>query len=253
MTEPPSRPTAPPPPDFATTRKTGMRSPVFAGLGFLMTALVVWGFWPSYFGRLVSGAPTDRHWLIHVHAVVFAGWLALFIVQAALVSRRRTRLHRRIGQWGAWYGGFALLLGLAASIVSPALHVAAGDWTLDRAASFLIWPLGDLVLFGGFLWAAIHWKDRPDWHRRLMLLATVAFIFPGVARAVRPPTSEVLRVLVWIAPVLIAAAADLFRDRRVHPVYLVGSAILVAAYSRGFVDTSEAWLGIGRFLVSLGL
>ena len=42
-----------------------------------VAAMVVAGFWPSYFGPLLHGG-ADRHWIIHVHAAVFIGgsWAA---------------------------------------------------------------------------------------------------------------------------------------------------------------------------------
>ncbi len=40
------------------------------GLG----ATAGWGFWPTYFGPLLRGG-VNRHWIIHVHAAVFIGWL----------------------------------------------------------------------------------------------------------------------------------------------------------------------------------
>ncbi|MEQ9398461.1 MAG: hypothetical protein RJQ04_04775 [Longimicrobiales bacterium] len=65
-----------------------------------MTLLVFLGFWPSYFGVLVSGQGYDRHWIFHLHAAVFLGWMALLLARGhrlgaggALVRQRA--FHRR--------------------------------------------------------------------------------------------------------------------------------------------------------------
>ena len=75
-----------------------------------------------------------------------------------------------------------MLIGLLMSFVAPVMHVTAGEWTLDQAAAFLPIPLGDMVLFGGFFWAAIAYRQKPEIHKRFMLLATVALLFAAVFR-----------------------------------------------------------------------
>jgi hypothetical protein len=41
----------------------------------LLSAMVLLGFWP-YFSGLASGK-ARTYWIVHLHAAVFAGWLAL--------------------------------------------------------------------------------------------------------------------------------------------------------------------------------
>ena len=79
--------------------------------------------------------------VIHLHGLVFSGWLFLLAGQAALVYRRRSNLHRRVGYWGAGYGCLVIVMGLIATMISPVVHVARGEWTVDEAAAFLILPL----------------------------------------------------------------------------------------------------------------
>jgi len=59
-----------------------------------MALIAVAGFWPSYLGPLFTGA-FEHASVIHLHAAVYAGWLALFITQTSLVSGSRAVLHRR--------------------------------------------------------------------------------------------------------------------------------------------------------------
>ncbi len=64
-----------------------------------------------------------------------------------------------------------------------------------HAAGFLVLPIGDMILFGGFFAAGIAGRRRRELHTRLMLLATVALLFaptnrdcPGTSRVVDAPS-----------------------------------------------------------------
>jgi hypothetical protein len=56
------------------------RRTFYVAAGTLMTLIAAVGFWPSYFGPLVH-LTIERSAVIHVHAVVFVGWLVLFMAQ----------------------------------------------------------------------------------------------------------------------------------------------------------------------------
>ncbi len=213
----------------------------------MLMAIVLYGFWASYFGPLVSGGVTKPR-VIHAHVAVFSGWMMLMLVQASLVATGRTGLHRRLGSLGAVYGVLVLVFGLLATFVAPALHVQGGAWTLDEAAGFLLLPLVDMALFAGFFAAAIAYRNRPPIHKRLMLVATVVLIYPAIARL--PFESPVTFLLAWLSPLFAAMAFDALSRRRVHVVYFVGTAVLATAFVRIFFMESEGWLRIGRGLLA---
>jgi hypothetical protein len=221
---------------------------LYPGLAVLLTAAVVAGFWP-YFRRVAAGT-LDAPWFIHLHAAVFVGWLALLLTQACLVSAGLTRHHRRLGVAGIAYGVLVLAMGLLVSFAAPAGHVDAGRWDEAAAAAFLLLPLGDLVLFAGLFCAAIAWRARPQVHKRLMLCASVALVFPAVARLGLFEISPWLLLLVWLSPLIIAMAHDMHSLRRVHPAYLAGTTLLAAGYVRVFFMDSPAWLALGGWLLS---
>jgi hypothetical protein len=219
-------------------------------LVILMIGIVLAGFWPYYAGLLRGGEAA--HWLIHLHAAIFSGWMVLLLAQVVLVFRRRVATHRRLGRFGIAWGVLVLLLGAVISIVAPAMNVLAGRSTLDEAASFLLLPTVDMLLFAGFFAAAVVYRGRRDLHKRLMLLATIALLFAPAARfafEAGPPAI----LLVWLLPLFLAMGHDLATRGRVERVYVIGLAVLLVAFARVGLMETEAWREVGRAMLQLAL
>jgi chorismate-pyruvate lyase len=219
----------------------------FLFVTLLLIAIVLRGFWPSYFGLLASGGVT-KPWIIHLHGAIFTGWLALLLLQVALASTGRIGLHRRVGQFGIAYGATVLIIGLVVSVAAPVIHVNAGEWTRDEAASFLLLPLVDMILFAGFFGAAIIYRREPEKHKRLILAATVALAFAAVGRI--PYPTPVLFFL-WLSPLLAGMVFDRVVRGGVHKVYVISFVILTVAFFRIPLQQSAGWMTIGRALLTL--
>ena len=119
------------------TRRRGHQ--FYIGVTVLLIASVVSGFWASYYSTLLRGG-VERAPVMHVHGAVFSGWLLLLLLQVGLAASGRVKLHRRVGTAGIWYGGLVLALGCIVTIAAPVMHVRAGRWTMDAAASVLLAP-----------------------------------------------------------------------------------------------------------------
>jgi hypothetical protein len=216
------------------------------GLALLMTGVVLLGFWPFYAGLLRGRV--EAHPLILVHAAVFSGWMALLLVQTWLVFRRRVGTHMRLGRAGIVYGIGLLALGVVTALAAPPINVAAGRMTVDEGASFLLLAVGDMVLVGIFLVAGIRARRDREVHRRMMVLAAVAMIFPGAARFAFA-AGPLAVAAVWLLPLAAAMAHDLWASGRVHRAYWIGLAILLAGFARVAVMETEAWLAVGRPII----
>jgi len=228
-------------PQSQTTRR------FYVGVSLLMTAIVVSGFWTPYYGPLLRGM-ANFPWLFHVHGVVFMGWMALLIVQGALVSMRRTPVHRKVGRYGIAYGYLVLAVGLVMTFAAPLYHVSADGWDIDRAASALTLPLGDMILFAGFFTAAVVYRRRPEIHKRLIVVSTVVLLFAADARLI--PTRPLPLLLLWLSPLFVAMEYDLWSRGRIHQTYLAALPLLVLGFSRVFLMHWEPWLSIGRSMLT---
>lgn len=234
-------------------RRRRARSPAFALLGLLMLLLAIGGFWPQYFSAVLGRAPepTTRFWLIHLHAAVFVTWLLAYIFQAGLVLSGRTRVHLRTGPWIAGFGFAAAILGLfAASRLGARFGERMRDF--DAGASFVFFPVIDMVYFAGFLAIAVAFRKRPEIHKRAMFVATFSIAVVGWGRFVARfgfDSPWVWQPLI-LAPLLLVIAHDLVVQRKVYAVMAAGLLVHWLRLNADGFTTTEWWLPLGRFLVA---
>jgi hypothetical protein len=217
----------------------------YVGITLFLITTVVIGFWPSYFGTLLTGGAA-RPFVMHLHGAIFTGWMALLLLQVGLASTGRVSVHRRVGNIGIWYGASVFVMGVIATFAAPVMHVRAGEWTIDQAAGFLVFPIGDMILFGGFFGAAVMYRHKPDIHRRWMIAATVALAFAAVARM---GLSPLWFALLWLAPMFATMAYEVLVRGRVHRIDALATSIMAIAFFRIFLETSEGWIAVGRVLL----
>jgi hypothetical protein len=218
-------------------------------LSIFMVGLVLAGFWPSYYGALLSGA-ASRPLIIHIHGAVFMGWMALLVAQVVLAWRGQVQTHRRLGQWGIAYGFAVLAMGTVVGIAAPVMHLNAGEWTEERAAGFVLVTMGDMVLFGSLFIAAVIYRRKPEIHKRLMLGATVALLFAAVGRLQLIDRAPVAAAAVWLSPLLIGMLYDWRTRGRPHIVYVISAVWLFVGGTRVLVTDSAAWQPIGRAILA---
>ena len=156
----------------------------YPAMALLMALTVFVGFGQTYYFRLVSGTPTTISGgaitpALHLHGVVFTAWVLLFLVQSALIGLRRTRIHRRLGYASIALAVTMIVVGLRTAIEAAARGAAPPG--VDPFA-FLAVPFFDIVLFAGFVSAALLKRRDREAHKRLMLLAYVSIITAAVAR-----------------------------------------------------------------------
>lgn len=207
-----------------------------------MALIALIGFWPSYFGPLLRLA-AERSPVIHFHAAVNVGWLALVITQVVLAATGRLATHRKLGRLGIGYGILVIAVGLGTTLYQFAGQVRANG--LDESLAYPTWPLIDMAIFTPFFVLAVSYRNKPEIHKRLMIVATTTLL---IAAAGRMPLSFNLVRLVWFSPILLGLAYDLFKRRTVHPVYIVGLAVLYISSFRDSLMATTAWPAFTRWL-----
>ncbi len=218
----------------------------FNAMSILSSLVIVAGFASKYFPHF-STVPA----LIHLHAVVFAGWLAISIVQTTLVRIGHTRLHRTLGTLFVLYAMVMCAIGIQTGIASArAGHRGIPGVEFPDVAGFLLLNINAALVFGVLV--ALGWsaRRRPQTHKRLMLLAMVSLMGPGIARlpfvAGHPPAVIGLSLsFLFAGPIY-----DWVTRRRVHPSW--AWAILTFAGAPPVVmvlSSTAAWHRVAAWLV----
>lgn len=192
--------------------------PFYLVMSLVMPAVIVTGF-----SRTVPDdfAPHNLPLLLHLHGAVFTLWVLLFVSQPAFVARGSIALHRRIGWLGAALAGAMLVMGVTATIFTIRAHHVPGFFP---PALFLVMNLLGILVFAGLVASGIVLRQRAEWHKRLMLCATVSILGPGLGRLLPMPSFGAAAPLVMFGAIALFAfagpAADLMTRRRVHRAYL---------------------------------
>lgn len=225
----------------------------YLGFGLFALAVVLTGFSTTYIipmARRSFSAP----WVVHLHGASALGWVLLLIYQARLVGTRRTPQHRRLGQ-----AGLPLALLVWATGIATALWAAKRDLPEigTAATSSLGGTATGLSLYLLLVIAAILARRRPDWHKRLIVLATIQVLWPAFFR-LRHLLPMVPQPGIWLAivlaylPIAVAALRDRMRYGWIHPVWLFAAPAVVIEQSLEFALFDQGVLrSFGQWLYAL--
>lgn len=207
-------------PDFPAEERN-----FFARMAIAMAFIVVLGFsFQLAMGRSTFASPLR----VHVHAVLFMGWVAILVLQSQLATRGPLALHRRLG-WLA-LGWIALMLGAAMTVIVAMARNGTVPFFFTPQHFLLADPL-TLIGFVGLTAGAIALRKQTDWHARLHMGAMASLTGPAFGRLFPMPL-----MVPWAfegagvgsALLIIAGMVrDRRRSGRVHPAWWVGLAVLV--------------------------
>ena len=216
----------------------GVTRQFYIGLSLFATLIAFVGFWPTYFGPLLAGT-VDKPPVIHFHAVVYVGWLAVFIAQTVFAATGRFALHVRLGRIGIGYGVLVIVVGVITAFSMFAIRVRASQ--IEEARVSLLAPLVDMVVFAPFFGAAIYYRRKPELHKRLMIVATTALLIAAVGRMpfLGTPRNLWLLQLIWISPILLAMGYDFFKRTIVHPIYVLGIVVSLGRITTLFAEIEQ--------------
>jgi hypothetical protein len=208
--------TSPSRPSTSLRRHPLLQNYFYFLMTLLITGIVVYGFSHTMDQNLFHPA-VRRPFILYMHAAVFSGWLVLFVLQSSLVRSHHVRWHRRVGWFGAGLGALIPVLGVATAITMGRFNF----YLLHQAGAeaFLIIPLWDMATFTPAFAMAVYWRKKPEFHRRLILIASCALTAASFGRF--PPT--ILPRIAFYAGVdsliLLGVIRDLIVNRSIHQVY----------------------------------
>ena len=191
----------------------------------VMALVVVAGFsFQLAMGRSTFASPLR----VHLHAVLFMGWVAIYLLQNFLAATGRMHLHRPLGWIAAVWVVPMVVLGW---VVTVAMVRNGHVPFFFRPLHFLIFDPATVVGFAGLTAAAVLLRRRTQWHRRLHYCAMALLIAPAFGRLLplpllQPVAWETTFAVTLIFP-LAGILADVRRDDRIHPAWWWGAAAML--------------------------
>jgi hypothetical protein len=228
--------------------------------------IAVVGFAPTYWRGLANGSFRGGP-VVHLHALVFYGWMLLLAAQAWLASRGRFARHRTLGLAGLALAAALVVSGMSVSIAGAVRAEDAGFGREGRAFMIVSWS--SMAVFATLVGLAIANVRRPDRHRTLMLGATISMLGAPIARwflvflapeTIQSGSAAPPPVLVSVPPAMLGNlmfVAMLAHDRRtfgrMQPT-TIAVALAVTAVSLVIVPISatDAWDQFVRWVLQLG-
>ena len=207
----------------------------FTGMAIAMTLFVFIGFAPTYYLYPIIGTVPLRGAepltpMVHIHAATGTAWMLFLVLQTGLIMGGQPKVHMRNGVIGVVLALSIIVLGVAVAVYSARVGRTPPGWT---PTGFMAIPLASVTLFGGFLAAALWLRWRPDYHKRLMLIATMALLVPAGARLSRQflsglvPPGPVGGMVLSDLFLLALALYDLRTRGRLHSATLWGGVIML--------------------------
>jgi hypothetical protein len=196
----------------------------YLGMSLLVAAVVIFGFSHTIDDNLLH-PDRPRPLILPIHAIVFSAWVVLFIAQSALVRASRLATHRRLGLFGAVLGGILPVLGIATALVMQHWHASHND----AGIAALSLPFNDMITFSVAFGLAMRWRRRPEFHRRLVLMATCCLMGAAFARFPESMVPEGGFYACVDLLILLGVLRDLLVTRRIHAVYRYGLPCLIAS------------------------
>jgi hypothetical protein len=197
----------------------------FLGMAVAIAAIVLAGF-GGYI--LVGLSSFDAPWWVHLHAVTYMGWIVLYLNQNWLIVSGETARHRQMGRIMAGWAVAMVVIGTALLFASVAAQRSPPP--IFSAAMLFVMDEINVLLFAGLVAAGLALRRRSDWHRRLMLSATVCIIAPALGRltVLTIGFSWAAIIVAQIALLGVAGLFDLRTRGRIHPALLWGAGSIAA-------------------------
>lgn len=200
----------------------------FLRSAIIMALIIAVGFsFQLGMGRSTFASPVR----VHVHALLFMGWVAIYLTQNILVAAGKISLHRKLG----WLAAAWMVAMVVSGFVVTAAMVRAGTVPFFfQPLHFLIFDPLAVLTFGGLTISAILLRRRTEWHRRLHFCGMTILLAPAFGRLLPLPLIQPWAWETTVAVTLLFPFAGMWsdtrRNRRIHPAWHWGVATIVASF-----------------------
>jgi hypothetical protein len=224
-------------------------------------AVAFLGFAPTYWMPLAEGTFRANP-IVHIHGLVFFAWTLFFAFQTWLAASGRLARHRAVGLIGVSFATAMTMLGTLVAINMMRQSAALGQ--AEEGFAFALVPLSSILFFAVLVAFAIGNVRRPEWHKRLMLVATISILDAAIARwflvflapagppGPPPVIVDLQPALVTFGLLLVGGVYDWRIYKRLHPAYLIsGGCYLTMKLIQLPLSETPAWHAVARGVLAL--
>jgi len=238
--------------DAAVTRAE--RPAFFLVMTIVMATIIFVGFGITYLQPMATGTLGPLAPVVHIHGSFYFSWMVLLVVQAVLVKQGNVALHRSLGLLGIAIATGLMIFGTMVTLLFAGRQIADSDPTAYPLAYL---SLASIVVFGTLFVLAIRNIRRPEAHRRLILLATMAFLTAGINRIFAFLFDLQFAYLALYLTVDLLIVALLVYDWRtlgkLHAATVTGALVnIVPQLLHVPISSSAAFVSFTHWLASLG-
>jgi len=222
-------------------------------MSVLLALVVLIGFARTYFlAGLFHARPLPSP-IVHIHAAVFTSWIALLVLQTSLAASGRADIHRRLG-----VAGLVLAPGIVTLGILVANEMLRRLWAVpgfDAGAIYAV-ALSEVLGFAVPVTLAFRLRRNPAFHKRLVLIGTIAMMTAGFGRW---PVHFLLHkplpaMMATFGLLLLLALYDLLALRRLHLATALGGLwVVFIELTAVAVGHTAVWQSLARYLHSAGV
>lgn len=221
----------------------------FLTMAFVMAGTIFVGFFQAHLrGMSTFNSPL----IVHAHAIVFMGWVVIYLTQNWLATRGPLALHRQLGWVAAGWLILMIVVGAAVTI----FDIRRGHTPpIFQPLHFLVFDPMTIIGATALIYAGIALRRQTDWHRRLNYCGMAMLTGPAFGRMLPMPLlipwayhAALLCTFIWP---LVGVIADQRRDGRIHPAWAWGlGGMLVTEALTDIISFSPIGLALYKLVVA---
>ena len=211
------------------------------------------GFLPSYWMPMAAGTLKQAP-VTHLHGMIYFCWSLYIVFQSWLGASGQVVRHRAVGLVGVSLATAMVIFGFLVVIQTMAERTARGQ--AETGVNIAAVALTNVTLFAVLIVWALCNTRRPEWHKRLMVMAAISILGAPIARWFivylhMPPPPKISD---WL--VVLLATVPLLHDWRVrgkpHTANAAAfAAIVTVRLVREPLAASAGWHAIAGWVAGL--
>jgi hypothetical protein len=164
-----------------------------------------------------------------------------------LAAGKRLRAHRKVGSIAGWLVLPMLVLGTIVAARDTVHDYRAGGG--DGALSFFYGELADLAMFGLLAGGAMLLRNKPDYHKRWVVLGSLGLIGAAIGRI---PEISAWFLYIFLGLIASVGAYDVASRRSLHRATLIGAAVLLLlGLTEERIGNTGLWLDTAHRLLDV--